>query len=133
MTKYAIHIMPETVDEWMKPPTTKPLFFMDKPEIAMPIKYKNRCYAVRLVHSQGENKYAYVKEFEFKEVDHEYTSEPICPYCGAEVSDAWEMDEHEEKEICNTCSSTFSCTREVIYEYSTEKVESCEPVEVEAE
>ena len=27
-----------------------------------------------------------------QEIDHSHTYEPVCPYCGYEVRDAWELD-----------------------------------------
>jgi hypothetical protein len=42
--------------------------------------------------------------------DTEYTIDPVCPYCGAEQSDAWEweLDEGEAEERgCEACERRF--------------------------
>ena len=34
-----------------------------------------------------------------KEINHEYTEEITCPYCGEELSDSWEEEENEGDEF----------------------------------
>ena len=54
--------------------------------------------------------------------DTEYMSFPICPYCGAEQRDAWEIpfagDEGIEMD-CDRCGKPIWIERHVSVEYST--------------
>ena len=56
-------------------------------------------------------------------IDHEYTREPICPYCGYEKRDAWELSDDGETE-CGECEREYSFTRNVSVTWSTEPIES---------
>lgn len=58
------------------------------------------------------------------EIDHEYTKEIVCPYCGNEESDSWEFSESGEHE-CSVCDNEFTYERNITVEYSTAKKE-CE-------
>jgi len=60
------------------------------------------------------------------EIDHEYTSNIICPYCGAEDGDSWECMP-EETDLgnieCCECGRTFAAERIISIEYSTHKID----------
>ena len=58
-----------------------------------------------------------------KEIDHNYTDEIVCPYCGYEFGDSCDFDCSEEKIPCNECEETFIAYREVEVHYSTWKTE----------
>lgn len=61
-------------------------------------------------------------------IKNSYTSEPVCPYCGHEVRDAWEfsLSDGESTEYeCGSCDQTFDITRHITVDYSTHKKE-CE-------
>lgn len=49
----------------------------------------------------------------------DYTDEVICPHCGYEYSDSWEMNEGRHE--CSDCERPFEVTRNVVVTYSTEK------------
>lgn len=53
--------------------------------------------------------------------DHEYTDEVVCPHCGYEFSDSWEMGDNDDGMDCPDCEKTFSMERIVTCEYSTDK------------
>jgi len=60
------------------------------------------------------------------EFDHEYTRNIICPYCGHEDQDSWEvMSGEEDLGIinCGMCEEEFVATRNISITYCTEKVE----------
>ena len=44
-------------------------------------------------------------------IDHEYTKEIVCPYCGAELSDSWKFEDDDFHE-CD-CGKKFISTRDV--------------------
>lgn len=62
-----------------------------------------------------------------EEIDHEYTHEIVCPYCGAEKSDSWEYnlgDGDIEKGIdCDLCGGVFNAECQIDVTYSTFKSE----------
>jgi uncharacterized Zn-finger protein len=60
--------------------------------------------------------------------DHEYTDEPVCPYCGELYEDAWEIDcgmsDDQEVEVdCPGCEKPFLVTRDITVRYTTKKKE----------
>ena len=60
-----------------------------------------------------------------KEIDHKYTKEIVCPYCGNEHSDSYEY--FYTREVigveCVGCSKKFTAMQNVIVDYTTEKIE----------
>mgnify|MGYP000032418711 CR=1 FL=1 len=59
-----------------------------------------------------------------REIDHEYTNEIVCPWCGYEFSDSWELGnggECTELEECPDCEKEFYASRIITVEYSTQK------------
>jgi transcription elongation factor Elf1 len=55
-------------------------------------------------------------------IDHEYTKEIVCPYCGNEETDSWEFSDDGIHE-CSVCDNEFSYERILTVEYSTSKKE----------
>ncbi len=59
-------------------------------------------------------------------VPHEWdcngTSDPICPYCGEEQGDFWEVSADSGETECSTCARPFFYERQVSVEYSTSPV-----------
>lgn len=58
-----------------------------------------------------------------KEIDHEYTDEIVCPFCGNEFSDSFEYGEGEDIGLieCGECEKEFYATRNISVSYSTKK------------
>jgi hypothetical protein len=52
-------------------------------------------------------------------IDHEYTDEIVCPYCGAEFRDSWGYGDHDFPE-CD-CGKKFISKRDIDVTYITEK------------
>lgn len=57
----------------------------------------------------------------------DYTTQPICPYCGYETRDAWEIDfgsdmEGDAEINCGKCEKIFFVCRQVTVTYSTLQV-----------
>lgn len=55
-------------------------------------------------------------------IDHKYTANITCPYCGWEDKDSWESSDGGETD-CGRCESSFSFERIVTVEYSTSKLD----------
>ena len=52
-------------------------------------------------------------------VEHEYTEEIVCPYCGYKYSDSWEYDNEGGELECYECGKTFNYSKDVSVSYST--------------
>ena len=71
------------------------------------------------------------KEARPKKIDHEYTDEVTCPYCGETIdnSDADEMfgdswgDGAETDFECDSCGRKFSAQMSISVTYTTKKIE----------
>jgi hypothetical protein len=55
-----------------------------------------------------------------KEIDHEYTDEVVCPYCGHEHSDSWEYGDGGIVD-CDGCEKKFFFERDVVVTYVSAK------------
>ena len=53
--------------------------------------------------------------------DHEYTDEVVCPHCGYEHGDSWDMRDGEQD--CSECGKPFVMERYTTVKYTTEKLE----------
>lgn len=56
-----------------------------------------------------------------KRLDTDHTHEPICPHCGHEVADAWELPDETESVKCEECEKEFSVFRFTEVTYCTFK------------
>lgn len=62
---------------------------------------------------------------EFEYHDTGYTTEIICPYCGYEFTDSWEVPfndnnmDDERKIECHRCDEEFTVIRRLSVDYST--------------
>lgn len=55
-------------------------------------------------------------------MEHEWTEEIVCPYCGDEDPDSWEWNGGEEGDghtDCKSCGREFYVQRHVLITYST--------------
>lgn len=55
-------------------------------------------------------------------INHEYTDNIVCPYCGYTFEDSWEFDGECDNEDCPECEKAFSWSRSVTIDYSTTKL-----------
>jgi DNA-directed RNA polymerase subunit RPC12/RpoP len=59
-----------------------------------------------------------------KEIDHEYTDNIVCPFCGRVEQDSWEIQPDEEDlglQECGSCGKSYYAWRSITIDYSTEK------------
>ena len=65
------------------------------------------------------------KYTEEPDIDHEHTNLPVCPHCGKEVEDTFELgfdgDEGEVEVECYGCKKEFIITQHIRVSYSTFK------------
>ena len=52
------------------------------------------------------------------EVDHSFTEEVVCPYCGNVFGDSFEYDD-TDSDTCPECGKEFTLERETTYTYTT--------------
>jgi predicted RNA-binding Zn-ribbon protein involved in translation (DUF1610 family) len=63
-----------------------------------------------------------------QKINHEFTREVVCPHCGYEFSDSWELGpgkgDSEDIEVeCGDCGETFICWRNITVNWSSAKIE----------
>ena len=54
-------------------------------------------------------------------IDHDYTDEVVCPHCGYEFGDSWELGDGGELE-CDECGKEFEFYRHVEVTYCTYQI-----------
>lgn len=61
------------------------------------------------------------------EIDHEYTDDPVCPFCGTAQRDVWEIEgiytEEETRIECEECGQAYASFCSVSYSFTTHKVD----------
>ena len=70
-------------------------------------------------------------------IDHEYTSTPVCPWCGAADYDWWDgsglnSDGDEADQECGSCEKPYRTNIYVTQDFCTEKRDIAEEERVEA-
>lgn len=55
------------------------------------------------------------------EIDHQYTTEIVCPKCGYKLRDSWEFDDSGTHK-CGECEASFSYDRIVSCTYVTKLI-----------
>jgi hypothetical protein len=61
-------------------------------------------------------------EIDLEPEDREYESNLICPYCGYEDSDSWELLDDDDEHECGRCGAVISYKRVVTVEYNSSPV-----------
>jgi len=56
-----------------------------------------------------------------KKIDHKYTDEIVCPYCGYKSSESYEYEWDDGELECDGCGKEFSYCREIEVTYTTTK------------
>ena len=57
-----------------------------------------------------------------KEIEHEYTSNMVCPYCGFTDEDSWETSKDDGVKDCGNCEERFNFVRNISIDYCTSKI-----------
>lgn len=55
------------------------------------------------------------------EIDHEYTNEAVCPWCGNEVGESWEFGDYVDDYECDDCGKHFNISRNTEITYCTSR------------
>ncbi|MFB4471756.1 hypothetical protein ACDI16_02160 [Oceanobacillus caeni] len=93
-----------------------------RPDIYEKVNFNGKTYVTSVI--DDSKKVAFVQELNVLEegTEFEYEREAICPYCGSEQMDSWELsgDGGEENETyCGTCGEDFKYVRNIEITYST--------------
>ena len=59
-----------------------------------------------------------------KEIDHTFTKEVICPYCGEEQTDSLGTEDDSGECECEECGKIFQYNRHTTIEYCSIKIEA---------
>ena len=62
---------------------------------------------------------------DYKPIDdsaHDHNKEPVCPFCGYKMTDAWEISDDESVHECSNCDSTYNVYRHTEVTYTTSKL-----------
>jgi transcription elongation factor Elf1 len=59
-----------------------------------------------------------------EDFDTEYTDDSICPWCGKEQQDTWEVDSDSTILDCDYCEKPFHFERMTNVTFSTKRLES---------
>jgi len=57
-------------------------------------------------------------------IDHDFTRNIVCPYCGHVDRDSWEWNNGEEGDgeaECGECEKSYGVSRHVMVKYSTRR------------
>lgn len=55
-------------------------------------------------------------------IEHEYTKNIVCPFCGYADKDSWEFNHDYGEKRCPVCDRDFIVSRNVSVDYSTIKI-----------
>lgn len=55
------------------------------------------------------------------EINHKYTDEIVCPWCGYEERDSWDYPNSDDDIKCPECGKVFSMERQTEVLYNTER------------
>ena len=61
-------------------------------------------------------------EINLEPEDKDYENNLICPYCGYEDKDSWELSDNDEEHECGRCGATVSFERVVTVEYNSSPI-----------
>ncbi len=78
------------------------------------------CYKVKKDIEKEKKRQRYASG----EEEPSFTSEIVCPWCGHEQLDSWEMEDSDDECECNECGKAFAYERDVEVTYSSYRVES---------
>lgn len=63
--------------------------------------------------------------------DIKMTDKPVCPHCGHEEKNAWEIDfggvDGDTETTCSSCGEDYYVERMAIFYYTTEKIREGQP------
>ena len=66
------------------------------------------------------------------EINNVYTSFIVCPYCGAEDQDCWEIKDNDGFIQCGSCEKKFYYERDISISYTTWTEEEKKRIEEES-
>lgn len=56
------------------------------------------------------------------EIDHDHTDEVVCPYCGYEFGDSWDLSDDSGELDCSECGKEFEYYRHIEVTYCTYQI-----------
>ncbi|TCO69529.1 hypothetical protein [Marinisporobacter balticus] len=87
------------------------------------VKVGESYFSIGVLSHVEKNAGAREIEIDFEPEDKDYENNLICPYCGYEDKDSWELSDDDEKHRCGRCGAIVSYERVVTVEYNASPVE----------
>ncbi|MCM3739214.1 hypothetical protein M3210_02915 [Oceanobacillus luteolus] len=94
----------------------------NRPDIYEKVSFNGKTYVVSMINDSKKLSFAQEIKILEKGTEFEFEREVVCPYCGSEQSDSWELDgsDGEENETyCGTCGEDFVYIRNIEITYSS--------------
>lgn len=110
-----------------------PVLFEADVSVCDVVRHNGKIYSVCMTN-KGQG-YAGVKEIKI-DMDAEetnYKRNLVCPVCGWENNDSWELDDSDDAYECGCCGAVLEYTREVKVTYNAKVVKRPEIKETKAE
>lgn len=93
------------------------------------IKVDQEYYTIGVLNFRNKSAGVRKIKLEIDPEDKSYESNVICPYCGYEDSNSWELSDSEDEHECGRCRATISFERVVTVEYNSSPKKPPEIVE----
>ena len=86
------------------------------------VKVEEDYYSIGVLNHVNKSAGARQIEIDFEPDDKDYENNVICPYCGYEDRDSWELTDDNEEHNCGRCGAVVSYERVVTVEYNSSPV-----------
>lgn len=86
------------------------------------VKIGGKYFAIGVLNNVDKSAGVRQINIDFEPVDKNFESNLICPYCGYEDKDSWELSDNDEEHCCGRCGAVLSYERVVTVEYSSSPV-----------
>jgi len=85
-------------------------------------KINGNYYRAGVFETAKKNIGVHKLDINFKGRDRQYETECICPYCGTENSNSWELPDEDDNYECESCGGIYNYSRIVTVEYTSSPV-----------
>lgn len=103
-----------------------------KIEFGTLLKFDDKYYTCCMMNIKEDSLYVRFVDHWIPRCDDDYSDGNLmCPYCGYENPDSFELSDEDDEYVCPQCGSTLKYNREIRVYYDVKVVEEKEPLEVE--
>ena len=83
------------------------------------IEVNQEYFTIGVLNFQNKSAGVHKIKLDIDPKDKSYELNVVCPYCGYEDSDSWELSDSEDEHECGRCGATISFERAVTVEYNS--------------